>query len=108
MRHTVWGLTFGSFFHWLSLYGVNQSQVQRYLSVPTVKVARRYFFILMILIEAVLIVSIFRAIFWNLIGLIGIFSLTLSLGMVMFAKYHDCDPLTTKRVSMSEQVVCFT
>lgn len=40
-RHTIWGLTIGSFFQWLFIYGVNQSQVQRYLSVPTVKAARR-------------------------------------------------------------------
>ena len=34
-RHTVWGLVIGSFFLWLSIYGTNQTQVQRYLSVPT-------------------------------------------------------------------------
>ena len=41
VRHTVWGLTIGMFFQWLSVYGTNQSQVQRYLSVPTLKIAKR-------------------------------------------------------------------
>ena len=32
-RHTVWGTVLGSFTLWLSVYGTNQAQVQRYLSV---------------------------------------------------------------------------
>jgi sodium-coupled monocarboxylate transporter 8/12 len=41
VRHTVWGLTIGMFFQWLSIYGTNQSQVQRYLSVPSLKIAKK-------------------------------------------------------------------
>jgi hypothetical protein len=40
-RHTVWSLTIGFFFQWLSIYGVNQSQVQRYISVPNAKTAKK-------------------------------------------------------------------
>ncbi len=40
-RHTVYGLTVGHFFLWLYLYSINQTQVQRYLSVPDIKTARR-------------------------------------------------------------------
>jgi sodium-coupled monocarboxylate transporter 8/12 len=40
-RHTVWGLVFGNFFQWLAVYGVNQTQIQRYLSVPTLRIARQ-------------------------------------------------------------------
>lgn len=32
MRHTFWTLAFGGVFMMLSLYGMNQAQVQRYLS----------------------------------------------------------------------------
>ena len=32
-RHTVWGLVIGGFFTWISIYGINQTQVQRYLTV---------------------------------------------------------------------------
>merc|ERR1719209_1568534 len=32
-RHTVWGLVIGGFFTWISVYGINQTQVQRYLTV---------------------------------------------------------------------------
>lgn len=39
MRHTFWTLAFGGVFMMLSLYGVNQAQVQRYLSARTEKAA---------------------------------------------------------------------
>ncbi|KAM9635842.1 sodium-dependent multivitamin transporter isoform 1-T8 [Trichechus inunguis] len=39
MRHTFWTLAFGGVFMMLSLYGVNQAQVQRYLSSRTEKAA---------------------------------------------------------------------
>ena len=32
-RHTIWGLVIGGFFTWISIYGINQTQVQRYLTV---------------------------------------------------------------------------
>ena len=34
-RHTFWGTIIGMFFLWVALYGTNQAQVQRYLSVKT-------------------------------------------------------------------------
>ena len=33
MRHTVWCLIIGGFFNWVGIYGMNQTQVQRYLTV---------------------------------------------------------------------------
>ncbi|XP_006835264.1 PREDICTED: sodium-dependent multivitamin transporter [Chrysochloris asiatica] len=39
VRHTFWTLAFGGVFMMLSLYGVNQAQVQRYLSARTEKAA---------------------------------------------------------------------
>ena len=33
MRHTVWSLVVGGYFTWISIYGINQTQVQRYLTV---------------------------------------------------------------------------
>lgn len=39
-RHTVWNLVFGGQFVWLAIYGVNQAQVQRAMSVPTLQKAK--------------------------------------------------------------------
>ena len=33
VRHTFWGCLVGGFFTWISVYGINQAQVQRYLTV---------------------------------------------------------------------------
>ena len=39
VRHTVWGLLIGGYFTWISIYGINQTQVQRYLTVPKMEMA---------------------------------------------------------------------
>ena len=36
-RHTVWSMIIGGYFTWISVYGINQTQVQRYLTVPEKK-----------------------------------------------------------------------
>lgn len=41
-RHTFWTLAVGGVFLMLSLYGVNQAQVQRYLSSRSEREAVRY------------------------------------------------------------------
>ena len=40
-RHSIWSLIVGGYFTWICIYGVNQSQVQRYLTVATMKQARK-------------------------------------------------------------------
>ncbi|KAJ3612056.1 hypothetical protein NHX12_020333 [Muraenolepis orangiensis] len=39
-RHTFWTLTVGGTFIWVSVYGINQAQVQRYLSCKSIAHAR--------------------------------------------------------------------
>lgn len=48
VRHTVWGLTLGNSVQWLCMYGVSQSVAQRYISSSSLKVAKRFIFLLMI------------------------------------------------------------
>lgn len=40
-RHTVFGMTIGAYFTWMSVYGVSQAMVQRYLTIPTIQGARK-------------------------------------------------------------------
>jgi len=40
-RHTVWSLVLGGTVVWLVVYGVNQSQVQRYMSTKTLAKAKK-------------------------------------------------------------------
>ncbi|KAI8518028.1 Sodium-coupled monocarboxylate transporter 1 [Branchiostoma belcheri] len=44
IRHSSWGIYIGGIFIWASIYGVNQAQVQRYLSCPSVKQAQTEFY----------------------------------------------------------------
>ncbi len=40
-RHTVWAMIIGGYFTWISIYGINQTQVQRYLTVPKISMAQK-------------------------------------------------------------------
>lgn len=85
-RHTVWGLIIGCFFTWMSIYAVSQAMVQRYLTVPSLKGAR-------------------TAIWANLPGLSFLMLICALAGLVMYARYHDCDPLLTKKVTQADQLL---
>ncbi|XP_011871332.1 PREDICTED: putative sodium-dependent multivitamin transporter isoform X2 [Vollenhovia emeryi] len=86
VRHTWWSLTLGGFFTYLSLYSVNQVQVQRMLTVSNLAAAQ-------------------RALWWSW-PMASIMSLTLCFsGLAIYAKYHDCDPLTEGRIASNDQLM---
>ncbi|XP_075748613.1 sodium-coupled monocarboxylate transporter 1-like [Rhipicephalus microplus] len=85
-RHTVFGVTIGTFFTWMSVYAVSQAMVQRYLTIPTIQGAR-------------------TAIWLNLPGLSFLMLICAMAGLVMYARYYDCDPIMTKKVSSADQLL---
>lgn len=40
-RHTVWTSIFGGYFQWLPYFAATHSQVQRYISMPSLSSIRR-------------------------------------------------------------------
>nr|XP_002130613.2 sodium-coupled monocarboxylate transporter 2-like [Ciona intestinalis] len=86
VRHSVWSLTVGGSVFVAGLYAVNQSQVQRYLSCRSAKDAK---------IAALL----------NWFGLVFLNSLAIMTGIVLYAYYKDCDPLTTGQVKMRDALL---
>ena len=42
IRHTFWTINVGGGLLWLAAFGVNQAQVQRYLSCKSLRQAQRY------------------------------------------------------------------
>ncbi|XP_033096745.1 sodium-coupled monocarboxylate transporter 1-like [Anneissia japonica] len=86
VRHSFWSICIGGFFTWIAIYGVNQSQVQRYLSCKTMKDAQ-------------------IALYFNILGLFIIVSLASMCGLVMYAIYEDCDPYTAGYVSQTDQLM---
>lgn len=85
-RHTVWSLAIGASFFWTNLYGLNQAQIQRACSLPTLRQAR-------------------IAVWLNFPGLLLIISLTCMIGITMFAFYKDCDPFKSGLVGKADQML---
>ncbi|KAM8960474.1 sodium/iodide cotransporter [Pelodytes ibericus] len=83
-RYTFWTFICGSTFLWLSMYGVNQAQVQRYIACKSEREAK-----LSILV--------------NQVALYIIVSSAVICGIVMFTFYRNCDPLLAGYVSAPDQ-----
>lgn len=85
-RHTIWSLVIGGFVHWLQISAINQNMIQRYLSLPTLQSAR-------------------RALWFFIIGVLAIMGICGYAGMLIYAWYHECDPLTTKLAGAKDQLL---
>ncbi|GFN78275.1 sodium-coupled monocarboxylate transporter 1 [Plakobranchus ocellatus] len=87
VRHTVWNLSFGAFFYWLSTH-FSQSSVQRVVSIKSKRDAYKVF--------------VFA------IPIIAIFNLVLdATGLVLVAYFHEsrCDPLAAGYIQNKNQLV---
>ncbi|XP_011639285.1 sodium-coupled monocarboxylate transporter 1-like isoform X2 [Pogonomyrmex barbatus] len=85
-RNTFWGMAIGMTITWLGHLGIHPGAVQRFLSVPRE-------------IDAKYSIAI------TAIGMIIVKLITVFTGLIMFAKYHDCDPLLTKSISRTDQTL---
>nr|XP_034311781.1 sodium-coupled monocarboxylate transporter 1 [Crassostrea gigas]XP_034311782.1 sodium-coupled monocarboxylate transporter 1 [Crassostrea gigas]XP_034311783.1 sodium-coupled monocarboxylate transporter 1 [Crassostrea gigas]XP_034311784.1 sodium-coupled monocarboxylate transporter 1 [Crassostrea gigas] len=86
VRHSVWSLVIGGTFTWVAIYGVNQAQVQRYCTCPSLRKAQ-------------------IAIWLNFPGLCLILYLCCLIGMVVYAFYSTCDPFSFNLVKTSDQLL---
>lgn len=77
MRHTFWCLFFGGIVYWTQTNAVSQNMIQRYLALPTLADARKA-------------LCIFCA------GVLTLMALCGYNGLLIYATYQNCDPLTTK------------
>ncbi|XP_048489176.1 sodium-coupled monocarboxylate transporter 1 isoform X2 [Plutella xylostella] len=85
-RHTIWNLLIGGTIYWVQANAVNQTMIQRYLSLPTLRKAQ-------------------WAVFLFCIGISALYCFCLYCGLLIFARYHDCDPLTTKLAKAKDQLL---
>ncbi|XP_009863490.1 PREDICTED: sodium-coupled monocarboxylate transporter 1, partial [Apaloderma vittatum] len=85
-RHTFWTIVVGGAFTWAGIYGINQSQVQRYISCKTRFHAKLSLYI-------------------NLVGLWVILTSATLCGLSLYSIYKDCDPWTSKKVSAFDQLM---
>ncbi|CAI9571325.1 unnamed protein product [Staurois parvus] len=85
-RHSFWTIVVGGTFTWTGIYGVNQSQVQRYIACKTRFQAKMSLYV-------------------NLVGLWAILSCAVLSGLAMYSIYKDCDPWSAKFVSAPDQLM---
>uniref|UniRef100_UPI0009B42B66 sodium-coupled monocarboxylate transporter 1 n=1 Tax=Monopterus albus TaxID=43700 RepID=UPI0009B42B66 len=81
-RHTFWTIIVGGSVMWTSIYSINQSQVQRYISCKTQE-----------------------SLYVNMVGLCVTVSLAMLSGLTMYSIYKSCDPLSNGDVSTSDQLL---
>ncbi|KAM9407272.1 sodium-coupled monocarboxylate transporter 1 isoform 2-T2 [Salvelinus alpinus] len=85
-RHTFWTITIGGTFVWTSIYGINQAQVQRYISCKSMTQAKMSLYI-------------------NLLGLWIIMLCSVFAGLCLYSVYKHCDPWTAGMVSAPDQLM---
>lgn len=85
-RHTWWSLVIGGMFTYLSLYAVNQTQVQRLLTVKDLKSAQKALWVN-----------------WPILSLLS-FSTSFS-GLAIYYYYSTCDPLKQGRIKVRDQTM---
>jgi len=74
LRNTFWTVTVGTTFLWLTGLGIHPGAVQRFVALPTYSKAR-------------------SAAIWFVFGIGVVKILTGAIGMLIYTKYKDCDPL---------------
>jgi solute carrier family 5 (sodium-coupled monocarboxylate transporter), member 8/12 len=84
VRHSWFTLIIGGMFTFLSLYAVNQVQVQRLMTVKSLKESQ-------------------RALWWNWPILAALSFCTSFSGLVIYYYYRTCDPLLSKRITTRDQ-----
>ncbi|XP_076072251.1 sodium-coupled monocarboxylate transporter 2-like [Mytilus galloprovincialis] len=85
-RHTFWNVIVGGGLFWTAVYGINQAQVQRALSLSSVKKAR-------------------LAIWLNLPGMFIVLTLVCLVGVTMYSYFSTCDPVTLGIVEKTDQLI---
>ncbi|KAM7362744.1 uncharacterized protein ACRADG_013305 [Cochliomyia hominivorax] len=88
VRSTFWNLFCGGLLVWTGHIGLNQSCVQRIVSLPSLKQARK----------ALILVGF---------GVLTIMGFTAFIGVVMFARYFGCDPILGGVVQKPDKMLPF-
>ncbi|KAH8356345.1 hypothetical protein KR084_004694, partial [Drosophila pseudotakahashii] len=86
IRHTVWSAIIGGFSFFTSINVCGQHMVQRYMSLPSLKKCR----------EASCLLTI---------GVASFVSLCCFMGLLIFSKYKNCDPLSAGLITNDDQLL---
>jgi sodium-coupled monocarboxylate transporter 8/12 len=76
IRQSFWSLFIGTLFYLSTLYCIDQQMLQRFQAAKSRKTAQ-------------------RAVLMNIPGIVTITTLCCVIGLIVYAKYHKCDPLSS-------------
>lgn len=77
LRNSFWTVGVGMLFNWVNYLGIHPGTVQRCVALPTYEKAR-------------------KSLVYFGIGMSVILILSGSIGMIVYTKYKDCDPVTAQ------------
>ena len=84
-RHTFWSQTVGGYFTWMTIYAINQTMIQRYLTVKDLRTAK-------------------LSIWLSGLAITVILSVVAYAGLIIFTRYLHCDPVTAGLVSTKVRI----
>ncbi|KAL0275797.1 UNVERIFIED_CONTAM: hypothetical protein PYX00_003542 [Menopon gallinae] len=85
-RHDVWAVIIGGTFYWATMFCSNQASIQKYLSVETLKEAK-------------------RALWVSCWGLTLIFTINFYTGMILYSAFKNCDPVHSGEIFASDELL---
>lgn len=85
-RNSLWGMSIGMTMTWLAGLGISQVSMQRFLAVPNIREVHKAVGFLAICMTAIKWVSVFT-------------------GLIMYARYHKCDPISSRVITRSDQLL---
>lgn len=103
LRVSFWSAVVGNLVLWLSFVGCNPSTMQRFLAVPTFKSAKM---LLSSFFDLLLSKTFFyRSLLILGVGIIITKAICCYCGLIIYAKFADCDPLTSKQIDRPDQIL---
>ncbi|RZF36445.1 hypothetical protein LSTR_LSTR009541 [Laodelphax striatellus] len=85
-RNTFWTITIGLSLQWVTLLAYHPGVLQRFIAVPTYRDAQ-------------------KVTLWVAVGMALVKSASVFTGILVYSKYHDCDPIATQVVSKPGQIL---
>ncbi|XP_077564130.1 sodium-coupled monocarboxylate transporter 2-like [Haemaphysalis longicornis] len=83
---TFWSVTIGSAVVWMTGYCANQTMIQRYCALGSIRKARTSLYI-------------------TLVGVAGTLTIAAFCGLVLFALYHKCDPVKASAITKYDELM---
>uniref|UniRef100_A0A1B6L9V3 Sodium/solute symporter n=1 Tax=Graphocephala atropunctata TaxID=36148 RepID=A0A1B6L9V3_9HEMI len=86
VRNSFWTFSIGNFGNWLVYLAINAGSTQRCFAMPSLAKAK-------------------RAMWWTAVGVSFVHVVTISMGMILYARYHGCDPVATGEIKKTGQML---